>query len=340
MSRSERGIALLILKDDTDETFSTRMYQNERELFIDKEKYTAENYQQLADAMTFLPSKLYAVRIGTTDTLADALAIIAKTVKTGWIAHVGTAEDYTALAEWIKSQRVLNHRTYKGIVFKSAADSKYIVNLANEKVTFLDSRGEQTGDKYIPSLLGILAACNISRGATNYICANLKAAEEPADVNDALTAGKMILINDFDDVRIGLGINSMTTLTGNDTEDMKYIDIVETMDLIEDDIRDTFKNQYQGRYKNNLDNQMLFVSAVNTYFDTLERNEVLDNNYANNADIDITAQRAAWIAEKPEAEYWDDATVRITTYKRDVFLDGNIKILGAMENLRFPISMF
>ena len=67
---------------------------------------------------------------------------------------------------------------------------------------------------------------------------------------------------------------------------------------------------------------------------------MLDNNYKNFADVDVVAQRAAWVQIKPEAVDWNDTKVRNTTYKRNVYLGGDIKILGAMENLGFNISMF
>lgn len=340
IARSQRGIAVLIVRDDTDNTFATRTYRSQRDLLEDRERYTAANYQQLVDAMSFTPYKLIAVRIGADGAMADALKVVEKTVKTGWVSIVGEAADETALIQWVKDWRTKG-RTYKGLIAGTATpNDKYVVHFGNAKVTFADDRGEQEGVQYLPSLLGILAACNIERGVTNFVCENLLSALEPDDVDAALNAGKLVLMNDFDDVRIPLGINSMTTATGSDTEDMKYIDIVEAMDLIEDDIRETFKKTYQGAYKNSLDNQMLFISAVNTYFDALELQEVLDPDYNNRSDIDVSAQRAAWAQEKPEADFWEDAQVRNTPYKRSVFLAGDVKILGAMENLKFTISMF
>lgn len=340
IARSQRGIAVLVVRDDTDETFSTRTYRSQRELLEDRAKYTAANYQQIADVMAFAPYKLIAVRIAADGTMTDALDIVEKTVKTGWVSIVGEAADEAALVQWVKDWRIRG-RTYKALVAGTAApNDKHVVHFGNAKITFADSRGEQPGAQYIPSLLGILAACNIERGVTNFVCENLAAVQEPDDIDAALNAGKLVLMNDFDDVRVALGINSMTTLAGGDTEDMKYIDIVEAMDLIEDDIRDTFKETYQGAYKNSLDNQMLFISAVNTYFDALELQEVLDPEYDNRSDIDVAAQRSAWALEKPEADFWEEEQVRGTPYKRSVFLAGDIKILGAMENLKFTISMF
>ncbi len=340
IERSERGIAVLIVKDDTNKTFSSKDYKGLGELEKDKSLYTTANYQYIADTLTFAVNKVVVIRIDIAGTIADALALVEKTVKTGWITTVGVAADYTAIVSWIKAKEAAGE-TYKAIVYNATTpDSKHVVNFSNAKVTFNDNRGEQTGDKYLPSLAGILASCNVEKGSTYFECSNLTKVQEVADNNTALNAGQFILINDFNTVKVGLGINSLTTFTTENVEDMRYIDTVETMDLIIDDVKSAFRNDYIGKYKNNLDNQILFISAVNTYFKTLEDEEILDNAYKNYADVDVTSQRVAWALIKAEAATWDDAKVRNTPYKRNVFLGGDIKILGSMENLKFNIAMF
>lgn len=339
IKRSERGISVLIIRDDTNKTFSSKEYKNLKDLEKDEALYTATNYQNIVDVLSFAVAKVIVIRVDVAGTMADALSLVEKTVKTGWITAVGNAADYTEIINWIKSKEQ-SGETYKAVIYNAATpNSKHVVNFANPKVTFSDVRAEVTGDKYLPSLLGILASCNIEKGTTYFVCENLVSVQEVADNNTALNSGQFILINDFDNVKVGLGINSLTTFTGNDIEDMRYIDIVEAMDLITDDIRNTFKNDYIGKYKNNLDNQMLFISAVNTYFNALAREDILDINYKNIVDINVSAQRAAWAQIKPEADQWDDTKVKNTTYKRNVYLAGDIKILGAMENLLFDISM-
>ena len=42
---------------------------------------------------------------------------------------------------------------------------------------------------------------------------------------------------------------------------------------------------------------------------------------------------------KDEAEEWDDDTVKANPFKRTVYLTANIKILGSMTDLIFPITM-
>lgn len=151
-----------------------------------------------------------------------------------------------------------------------------------------------------------------------------------------------ILINDGADVRIARGINSLTTTNGKSaTEDMKEIEVVEAMDLMQDDISTTFKEDYLGGgYKNKYDNQILFISAVNGYFKNLASIDVLDMEYENKSDINVEAQRAAWIdAGTTEAKDWTDLQVKKNTFKRSLFSKANVKILQSMVDLDFEINL-
>lgn len=343
IARSARGVAILIIKDDTNTSFKYKEYKSIASVETDKDLYSTVNLQYIKDIFKFTLNKVAVVRVAKDGAIGEALTLIEKNIKTGWVTVAdGTIEDFSALASWTKSKEK-EGKTYKSVTYKAAVtDCKHIVNFYNDNVTFADSRGEVTGEKYCPSLIGILASCNVQRGTTYFECSNLERVEEVSDNEDAVGNGKFILINDVDKVKIALGINSMTTTDGiNDTEDMKFIDTVEVMDLLNDDISTVFKNEYLGKYKNNYDNQILFISAINTYFKQLENDYILDNNYNNKADVDIENQRLAWLGVgKKEAETWDDQTIKNNAFKRTVFLGGDIKILGAMENLKFNISLF
>ena len=114
-------------------------------------------------------------------------------------------------------------------------------------------------------------------------------------------------------------------------------------DMLRDDITATFRDEYLGKYRNSKANQMLFISAVNYYFDTLASaasNYVLNPDHDNKAGIDVTAQRNAWIGSgKAEAADWDDATVMATPFKRMVYLSGDVQILGCMGGLEFAVTL-
>ncbi len=343
--RSERGYAILIIRDSTNKTFNFKRYDDLAAAQKDETLYTSENFAAISDILAFSPYRTYVCRVDEDGAIADALSLVRKKVKTGWVTVAGmTPEDAAALAGWVKDMEK-KFKSYKAVVYKPsvAPDSMHVVNFGNETVTFADARGEQSGAAYLPSLVGILAVCNVTRGCTNYLCSNLADVQEAEDNDKALSEGKFILFHDEDGaIRIAQGMNSLTTTNGKTlTEDMQFIETVEAMDLMRDDITKTFRDTYLGNYRNNRDNQMLFIAALNySYFRQLSMQNILDPDYENAASIDIEAQRAAWLATgREEAAGWDDAKVKSMPFKRTVFLTANVKILGSMTDLIFPINM-
>ena len=55
IARSERGIATLIIRDDTSEEFDIKKYTSIPEADADSALYTADNLQQIRDVLTFAP---------------------------------------------------------------------------------------------------------------------------------------------------------------------------------------------------------------------------------------------------------------------------------------------
>ena len=270
IQRSARGIAVLIVRDDTAGTGKTFFQYGDATQVSDTE-FTPANQQYIKDALSFGPLRVSVVKIKTADDLAAAAAIFTQYEKTGWVTFAeGSSDDWSDLSSWIKAQETA-YKSWKAVCFKAAApDSMHIVNLSNEKVTFADTRGEASGEKYCASLAGLLASCNVEQGATNKLCPNLTRVAVPEEPDTVVGAGKFLLINDDDEVRVGVDVNALTTTNGTTlTEDMKYIETVEAMDMLRDDITATFRDEYLGKYRNSKANQMLFISAVNYYFDTL-----------------------------------------------------------------------
>lgn len=104
-----------------------------------------------------------------------------------------------------------------------------------------------------------------------------------------------------------------------------------------DDIRTTFENNYIG-INNSYDNKIMFVAAVNQYFDSLVRQGVLYDEYENAADIDVNAQRE-WLAEKYDISEYTDDQIRKAKTGSFVFLIASVQFVDAIEDLRFAINM-
>lgn len=251
-----------------------------------------------------------------------------------------------ALAAWVKTQDNTRKKTYKAVCYNlaTAPDDMHVVNYVNESVTYTDDRGTQDGVTYLPSLLAIFAVCNVTRGCTNYECSNLSEVVEVDDNDAALGTGKFILFNGEDNhgpYCTGYQQHDHHGRQDAHLEDMKFIETVEAMDMMRDDITAVFRGTYLGNYRNTRDNQMLLLSSLNmSYFRQLMQQNILDPDFTNAARIDVDAQRAAWMASgKTEAESWDDDTVKANPFKRTVYLTADVKILNSMTDLIFPITM-
>ena len=367
--RSGRGIACLIIKDntgmDTLELSKTKKENvvNEEDLKVksvitedkilkqykgftevEKTDYAEENYKIIEDVFLTEINKLYVIKIPNDKTFEDIKPFIKKDIN--WITYIGeTREEQKKLADFVKLENKSRSKRLKAICYnlqEAEADDMHIVNFVNASVIKADGKSI-VGYKYLGRLLGVLTGCRMDMSVTYSILSDLNSVEQIGDtdaINEAIGKGKFVLINDDDGVRIARGINSLQKNDKEHTEDMKYITIVEAMDLIYEDIINTFKQVYLGRFKNSYDNQVLFISAINSYFRDLAREEILDPNYNNISFVDIEKQRETWIENgKLEATNWSDIQVKDNTFRTNVYLQANVKFLNAMEDLLFIVNM-
>lgn len=338
VQRGARGIACIIIKDSTDVTFDFAEYTSVADLTSEEiAKYTETNLAYIKDCLLGIPSKVIVARMATDGTLADLLTLMAN--KTfDWIGIAeGETADHTALSAWV----IASDKKIKVVCYNTVADNEKVVNFATTSVTYTDSRGTVTGDKYIARIVGMLAGMPLTMSAIAYKFSDLASVVVSDDLAADVDAGKFVLFNDDGVVRVIRAVNSLTTLGDGKTDDFKYIIIKETMDLIYKDIVKTWKNDYQGKYKNSADNQFLIVSAVSTYFKQLAIDGLLDESFANKCTIDTEAQRLANISKygADVVASWSDAKVVEMTVGTQVYMSASIKILNAMEDFTFAVSL-
>ena len=70
-------------------------------------------------------------------------------------------------------------------------------------------------------------------------------------------------------------MNSLTSTSDGKGDDFKKIKIIEAVDMIRDDIKKTFEDEFVGRMENSYDNKIIFIAAVNKYFSDLAGQGVL-----------------------------------------------------------------
>ena len=148
--------------------------------------------------------------------------------------------------------------------------------------------------------------------------------------------GKLILINDGTKIKIARGVNSLTTFTEDKGSDFAKIKILEAVDMIRDDIRATFEDEFVGKVENSYDSKIVFIAAVNKYFKDLANRGVLYDKFDNKAEIDIDATRE-WLSKTRDVSSWDDEKVKTANTGTNVFVRANIQIQDAIEDLNFNI---
>jgi len=334
IKRSQLGIVALVLKDDV-QTGDTVIYKSIEDVPTDEWSPTNLDYIQL----TFKgkPSKVIIERLPTTtDDYTDALMRL-NNKRFNYLAIPGVEDkDTVKIASWVKSKRV-QKKTVKAVLPNCEADHEGIINFTTAGIKVGEK--EYTTSEYTCRVAGILAGVPFTRSSTYYELNEIDAITEIEDPDAAVDNGELILINDGEVIKIGRGVNSLTTLEGVKTEDFKSIRIMEVQDMIKDDIRTTFDKYYIGKLNNTYDNQVLFLQSINVYFKGLGDQEILDPYFDNLAEVNVKKQRAAWEKIGVDTSNWDEQKVKEMSFKRNVYLGGSIKIVDAMEDLDLDIAI-
>lgn len=339
ITRSAMGIVALILRDTTNlVTPSTVVLKSVEDL--KESDWSAENYDYINKTFLGTPSKVIVVKIGDgteeePSTVVDGLAKL-KTVKFNYLAvpSASSVEGET-IVTWTKGKRKNDLKNIKAVVAHQAADDIGVINFTTEGIVVGDKT--YTAQQYTCRIAGILAGLPFTRSSTYFVLPEVDAIVEHENPDEAIDNGELILINDGEKVKIGRGVNSLTTVTAEQKADWKKIKIVDVMDMITDDVRETFNDNYVGKIQNITDNQILFIIAVKSYFRGLAGQGVLEPTFNNTADIDVTTQRLAWESIGTDTSTWDDSKVRLMPFGSSIFLAGSVKIVDAVEDLDFNI---
>ena len=331
IARSERGIVAVILKDNSN---STESYTYSRETDIVKSHYTAVNFAYLSLIFKGNPSKVIVERVQTDGDITSALEKLKN--KQWYYLTVPdiTDEEKETVLEFIKEQRTQYHKTFKAVLPNCAAGVEGIVNFTTDNIKV----GTKTygTSEFCPRIAGILAGLPLNRSATYYVLSEVESITESETPDEDVDNGKLILIIDGTKIKIARGVNSLTEFTNEKGQDFSKIKIVEAIDMIRDDIRTTFEDEFVGKVENSYDNKIVFIAAINKYFKDLASRGVLYDQFDNKAEIDVEATRE-WLSQTKDVSAWEDEQIKTANTGTNVFVKANIQIQDAIEDLHFGI---
>lgn len=357
IARSARGIVVMILKNEMSDKMG--YYKINDVTDIPAEGLTETNVDLIKKCLLGTPLRVLVYTIpddsveSPTVTQASVLKQIAN-VKWNYICNpTGGAQDMEDLASWIKTMRNNKYKTFKAVVANQEADDKGVINFCTGNIQVLNpdyADGEEEAEEYITysaaqytaRIAGILAGLALDRSATYYQLDEVVSCEAYEDIDSLINDGQLLLFDEQDGngVKIARACNSLTTFTTDVGEDFRYIKIVECIDMITDDIRDTFKTSYIGKYINDYDHKMNFINAILIYFKELKGN-VLDNSPTaiNTVDIDVEAQKDYATLHGDDPSTMTDQQIREYNTGTKVMLEGRITPVNAMEDLTINFMM-
>ena len=339
IERSERGIVALILKDET---------PNENPVIIFSaedipETLTEKNKEQIQLALmgyTKAPRKVIAYVIeegeeGIVD-YTKALEFL-ETERFDYLAipTIETDGKTSEIANWVEVQRE-NGKKCKAVLPNTKADNEGVINVTTEE--FISNDNIYTTEEYCARIAGLIAGTPLTIACTyaplNELtdCTRLK----KRDMDTAIDNGEFIVFHDGEKVKVGRGVNSLTTTTDEKGNQFKKIKIVEAMDMIYDDIKQTAEDRYLGKFPNSYDNKCLLISAIGDYFEQLQLEGVI-SSYT--IDIDSVAQKAFLKSLGEDVENMSENEIRVANTQDKVFLAASVKILDAIEDIKLPISI-
>lgn len=270
--------------------------------------------------------------------LSDALAFMATQDFDYLVGPLDcTKGEAESIASWVKSMRAAVCVKYKAVLPNCAADNYAVVNFTGEGMT--DGDETYTTAAYCSRIAGLLAGTPMKIAATYAPLPELTDVNRlsPEEQDDAVGAGKLILVWDGRKVKLSRAVNSFVTTVDGMGDSFKKIKIVEAMDLISTDITATAEDSYIGKYANTYDNKLLLITAIRGYFRGLERDNLIKPGYT--VDIDVEDQAQYLASNGVDTGSMSEQEIREANTGSHVFLLILCKILDAIEDIAIRVKI-
>ena len=332
IQRSERGILLLLIKATNPEEVGS--YKLTSLIEVPEEvQFSEDTIKYIELAFEAHPRKVLVEVYGDNNPLNQVLAKL-QLVKFNYYASPNAdEEDLTVIKSWHMNEVNEKDRTIKFVGFDYEADHETVINWATPRIIY--DGVEYNGQETTALIAAQLAALPLTRSFTHYTWPLLTDADLPyvEDPDGAVNEGKLFLTYDGDRYATSRAVNSLVNYEANKGQDFSKIKIVESMHLIKDDIRDTWNEHYVGKVLNTYENKMQFIALINRVYFAELRNTVLEDNDNSGVDIDVAAHMRYAIQRKANVDEMTNQQIREFNTGSNVYLDGRVSMLDAMEDL-------
>lgn len=341
------GIVGIILKDD--KNGGAMMLRGVEDIPTGDSAFTEANTAYIKRAFIGAPSKVIVYTLPKdAEDYSEAFKYFS-TVKVNYLCGAPdiSSTEANAFVTWIAGVRKNTVRRPVAVLPNVKADNKAVISFKvvnateNDKIEVGDA--VFTEAEYCSRIAGLLAGIDPSISSTYKPLSEVTMipVAEDAEIDEAVEAGYLTLYNDGERIVIARGVNSLTTVSAEETEDLKKIKILAIQDLIETDIYGTINSSYIGNYSNSYDNKCLLITAIKGYLKGLEATEG-GKGYlkagSSNIEIDIAKQKQYLDSIGVDTSVMDEQAIKEANTGSKVFLKGTISILDAIEDVSIFIN--
>lgn len=251
-------------------------------------------------------------------------------------------ENVPDIASWIKSMRTTKDIMVNAVLPNINADCEGVINFTNSIIR--TKTKSYTAAQYCARVAGLLAGTPMTIAATYAPLNELIEVERNTvdEMNDRVSNGEFFFFHDGKKIKVARAVNSFTTTYQGRGDDFKFIKIMNLLDMIHNDIKQTGHDSYIGKYTNNASNRALLITAINGYFKTLETEGLLERN-KNNAYIDYEAvknwRESNGLNTRDELEAMSEKELETLNLHENVFIAADLSPLNAIENITMKCAI-
>ena len=335
IERGNTGVVAMILKDTESlgyrEIFGS--YDIPSDLSDDNKKYI--NLALLGNVTS--PSKICIYVLGAEEETQVALDYF-ETVEFNYLVMPKTSEqDKKSIKTFIEKMRNDVKFKVKAILSNDDADTEGIINSTTNNVEMKE--GTIQADEFCCVIAGLIAGTPLSQSVTYAVPRNVIdiPTQTKQQAESRINNGELILVKEAGKIRVARGVNSLLTTTTEKGELFQKIKLVDTMDLIHNDIRKTCVDRYIGKVPNNYDNKCILITAIKGYLEDLAMDQLIEKDFE--VDIDMEQQRKYLKSLGVDVNSMKDQEIKEANTRDKVFLKANIKLVDAMENISLEIIL-
>lgn len=348
VTRGERGIVALVLKGTRQQTFKVMSISD-----IPTGVLSTENEQFVKDALigySHAPKYVVVYVMPTVEDMTKAYKDMMQYFENEKFTYmaiptVKTDNKVQDIVTWVKKQRD-EHNLVKVVLPEITADSEGVINWCS--TLYRTKEQAITPEQGCARIAGLLAGTGLTVSGTyaplqDFV--DVSRLTKP-EQDEAVGAGKLIALWDGEKVKLNRAVTSLTTTSADKGDSFKKIKLVETMDMMEDDIRKTIEDSYIGKFSNSYDNKCLLITAINAYFMGLVNDGLLD---IGQCQIDIEGQKQ-WLkaqgkkviledGSEKDIDDCNDAEIKRANTGSQVFLKATVSLVDAIEDVTLKITV-